>query len=208
MSRGKPSKIDTEISDDGANWPFWAKLAASVGLAVHLTALLAAALAWPPSSGLEAWVAERFAVYYQLLDQGYAYRYYAPEPGPTPVIRATVRYADGRPEQEVRIPARGVKPRLRYQRQLALATHLTEQYTEVKASTGDGSQSLVARSFARHIAHDHPGCASVTLFLQWHLIPNLVAVHNELEQGKRIDIDAEDYYTAPERIGEFPCDGL
>ena len=208
MTGRKTSKTDTANLNEGVIWPTWAKQVVSTLLVVHGVALLAAALAWPPSSMLENWVADRFSVYYDLLDQGYAYRYYAPEPGPTPVITAKIRYGDGRDEQSVRIPARGIQPRLRYQRQLALATHLMEQYSEVKEATGDGSSSLVARSYARHLAREHPGAASVALYIQWHLIPNLPLVHNAIIQGKWVDIDAEEFYTAPERIGDYPCDGL
>jgi hypothetical protein len=208
MSGGKVGKTDTNPPGVGAIWPVWAKAAVSAAVVVQAAAALTAALAWPPSSALETWVADRFAVYYQVLDQGYSYHYYAPEPGPTPVIKAAVHYDDGRKEREVRIPSRGLTPRLRYQRQLALATHLTEQYTGAKAMTGDGAENPVVRAFARHLAREHPGCASVTVSLQWHLIPNLLSVRQALAEGRRIDLDDEEYYTAPERIGDFPCDGL
>ena len=45
-----------------------------------------------------------------MIDQGYAYRYYAPEPPPTPVVVATIHYADGRPDATIRLPARGLCP--------------------------------------------------------------------------------------------------
>ena len=151
---------------------------------------------------------DRFAAYYQVLDQGYAYRYYAPEPGPTPIVTATIRFADGRPEQIVRLPERGVWPRLRYQRQLALAYHLVADFEEAR-HRDDGESSADARSYARHLARAHPGCSSVTLYIQVHLIPDPEAVREALGRGRgRVDIDADEFYTTPERIGEFPCDDL
>jgi hypothetical protein len=169
--------------------------------------VLAGVLGAPPSSGLEQAVRDGFGLYYQLVDQGYAYRYYAPEPGPTPVVTARVRYADGRPEETVRLPRRGVLPRLRYQRQLALANHLTTDFTEARQATGEGANSPWARSYARHLARSRPGCTSVTLFTQMHLIPDPQQVREALASRAPVDLDAEEYYTAPERIGEFPCDG-
>jgi hypothetical protein len=177
-------------------------------LLFHLVALLAAALGEPPASGLERSVRDLFGAYYQVIDQGYAYRYYAPEPGPTPVVTAVIRYADGSPEETVRLPARGTLPRLRYQRQLALANHLTEDFDAARRETGDGSNSAWARSYARHLARSRPGAAAVTLSTRMHLIPDPAAVRASLEARRPVDLDAEEFYTAPERIGEFPCDGL
>ncbi len=89
---------------------------ASVVLVVHFSAVLAGAFGAGASSMLEQAAARAFSPYNNLVDQGYGYRYYAPEPGPTPVVTATLHYADGR-EEVVRLPTRGVWPRLRYQRQ-------------------------------------------------------------------------------------------
>jgi len=189
-------------------WPVKARWAVSAVIVVHALAVLAAALAGSPSSPLEAWVADRFAAYYQAADLGYGYRYYAPEPPPTPIVTATVHFADGRPDRTVRLPERGVRPRLRYQRQLAMANHLVAQFEEARRVTGDGSGVPYAFSYARQIARSYPGCASVSLYTQLHLIPHPQAVREALAAGKPVDIDAEEFYTAPQRIGEFSWDGL
>jgi hypothetical protein len=178
----------------------------SAVLIFHLVAVLAAALAVPPSSPLERSVADLFEPYNELIDQGYAYRYYAPEPPPTPVVTATVRYADGRPDESLRLPQRGLWPRLLYQRQLALAFHLRDDFEQARRVTGDGTQSRYARSYARHIARSRPGCATVTLYVQDHLIPDPGRVAEGLHAGRAVDLDAEEFFTVPERIGEFPCD--
>jgi hypothetical protein len=98
-------------------------------------------------------------------------------------------------------------PRLRYQRQLALANHLTGDFQQARQATGDGERSAWARSYARHLARGRPGCSSVTLYTQAHLIPEPAQVLDAHRAGKPFDLDAEEFYTAPERIGEFPCDG-
>ena len=202
-------KIDTVRQASPVKfWPVWQRRVVSGLLVFHLAAILAGALAAPPASILERRIAEFFSSYHQLIDQGYGYRYYAPEPGPTPVVTATIRFTDQRPEVTVRIPERGVSPRLRYQRQLALANHLATDFSNAKRETGVGLNSHYARSYARHIAKLHPGSASITLYVQAHLIPDPGQVHDALLRGEPVNIDAEEYYTAPERIGEFPCDGL
>jgi hypothetical protein len=203
---GKSATVST-AGQDGA-WPAWARRLVTAALLFHAAAVLAGALAAPPSSSVERAMADVFSPYNQVVDQGYAYRYYAPEPGPTPVVTASIRFADGRQEVAVRLPARGTLPRLRYQRQLALANHLMSDFAEARRITGDGSRSAYAQSYARHLARSHAGCASVTLYGQVHLIPDPRQVHEAIAAGKAVDIDAEEYFTAPELIGEFACDGL
>ena len=56
---------------------------------------------------LEQSIAEVFTPYFDLVDLGYSYRYYA-EPPPTPVVTATLEFGDGRPEETVRLPGRDV----------------------------------------------------------------------------------------------------
>jgi hypothetical protein len=203
---GKPRLPANEPDAEGARspgWPAWARRAVTAALLLHMTAVVAGALSMPPSSPLEQRVASLFAHYYELTDQGQAYRYYAPEPPPTPVVTARLRFADGRPEQQVRLPERGVWPRLRYQRQLALANHL---YSDVQAAReiGGGEQaSRWAASYARHLCKTR-GCAGVTLFVQMHLIPD--PAQTSAQRG--VEIDSEEFYTAPERIGEFSCDAF
>lgn len=211
MAAGKAEALKSRAEGGraAAGWPAGRRCVVSAALAFHLAALLAAALAAPPSSPLERSAAELFAPYHQLVDQGYAYRYYAPEPGPTPVVTARVRYGDGR-EETLRLPERGLWPRLRYQRQLALANHLADDYGRARAATGSGLNSVWARSYARHLAKARgPGCASVSLYVQWHLVPDLEHVAEERTRtGQAVDLDAEEFYTAPERIGDYPCDGF
>jgi hypothetical protein len=216
LAGDKLGKFDTTFPasrnrlDSGRGWPAWARALASVALLIHGTAVVGGALAASPSSILEQAIVHPFGVYLQLIDQGYTYRYYAPEPPPTPIATATIRYADGRPDETVRLPDRATRPSLRYQRQLALANHLTVDFETAKAMRGDSGESVWARSYARHLAKSHPGSVTVTLFAQTHLIPDPERVRQDLAApGRpRVDLDAEEFYTTPERIGEFPCDAF
>jgi hypothetical protein len=178
-------------------------------LIFHAAAVVSGALGVPPSSKLERDIANLFAPYHDLVDQGYAYRYYA-EPPPTPVITAQLRFSDGRPDQTVRVPGISVSgPRMRHQRQLALANALFADFQEARRVTGDGSRSRLAGAFARHLCHTNPGCTSVKLHGQQHLIPDPSYVREILSGPERrpFDLFNEDLFTTPDWIGDFACDG-
>jgi hypothetical protein len=206
----KASNFDSEHPDrpDERCWPAWARRLVSLALLAHIAAILAGAWAAAPSSLLERGAASIFAPYHQAIDQGYAYRYYAPEPGPTPVVTARVEFGDGRPDATVRLPERGTWPRLRYQRQLALANHLFEDFEAARAQTGEGRRSRWAQSYARHLGKTYPGSTRVTLHVQMHLIPDPERLRAALSgpAATRVNLDDEEFYTTPERIGEYPCD--
>ena len=74
-------------------WAFVARASQGAGPTLRYTVepgetvVIAGALGVPPSSELERKIANLFTPYHDLVDQGYAYRYYA-EPPPTPVIEA------------------------------------------------------------------------------------------------------------------------
>ena len=91
------------------------------------------------------------------------------------------------------------------QRQLALANHLHADSEAAKFEGGDASRSRWGGSYARHLAQTHPGCSSVLLTAQWHSIPEVERVREILAApgSKGVDLDAEEFYTTPERIGEY-----
>jgi hypothetical protein len=204
------SKSDTGnlVDQAGQTWPVWARWVVSGLIVFHVAAVLAGALGASPSSDLEHETAELFAPYHQLIHQGVGYHYYSTAFPPTPVVTATLSFKDGRADQIVRIPERGVKPRLLYQRQLAMAHYLMEDF-EAEKQKGDGSKSHWAHAFATHLGKTNPGCKSVTLRLEMHLVPRLDRVQDLLNQKRStsVDLDADEFSTAPERIGVYPCEG-
>jgi hypothetical protein len=190
-------------------WPGWVRVSISLVLLFHMAAVVAGALGVPPSSLLERRVADLFTRYHDLVDQGYAYRYYA-EPPPTPVITAQLHFGDGRAAEDIRLPGRPLAgPRLRHQRQLALANALFADFQDAKRGSGDGSRSRLARAYARHLGFATPGCTSVTLHAQQHLIPDPEHVRRALATSGAAGFDLfdEDLFTTPEWIGDFACDG-
>ena len=178
-------------------WPLWARILASVVLAVHLGAMLAIALAGRPASVLEGEVASLFATYAEAIHQSNAHRYYAPAPPPTPIVLAEIRADDGTILKTRRIPNRSTQPRIRYQRELALAYHL---YNNAMAVRNGAAAIPLAPAYARHLISTTPGATSVTLRVQQHLVPDLVRLRDE----GPIDPDDSRFFTVPERIGDFP----
>jgi hypothetical protein len=193
----------------GPTWPVGVRWVVSIAILFHVSAVLAGALGAPPSSDLEHHFVDFFAPYHQWLDQGDGYRYYSTAFPPTPVITATLSFLDGRPDRVVRIPDRSVKPRLLYQRQLAMAHYLMEDFQAARNSEDhDGSKSRWAHAFATHLGQTNPGCKDVTLRLEMHMVPRLERVNELLKSsGSRpVDLDSDEFITAPERIGVYPCD--
>lgn len=210
---GKPRQrpeIPAPSAPPGPSWPVWARVTASLVLMLHISAVVAGSLGVPPSSELERGLANLFTAYHDVMDQGYAYRYYS-EPPPTPVVTATLEFGDGRPAQTVRLPGRDVPgPRLRHQRQLALANALFADYQEAKHASGQGERSRWARAYAKHLCRANPGCRSVTLRAQRHMMPDLARTREALSArgAKPLDLFDESFFTTPERIGDYPCDGF
>ena len=211
-SRGRSEAF---VSNDSgalapAPWSVWARVAVSAALLFHMGAVVAGALGVPPSSPLELSIAEIFAPYHELVDLGYSYRYYV-DPPPTPVVTATLEFGDGRPEETLRLPGREVAgPRMRHQRQLALANSLFMDVRAAKERTGDSSKSRLARAYARHLCLTRRDCRSVTLHVQHHLIPELEQVREATRSpgAPRFDLFAESLFTTPEWIGDYACDGF
>lgn len=186
-------------------WPPRARRIVTGAIVLHGVGVVVAALAAPPSSPLEQMIANQYLPYYQLTDQGHTHRYYI-DPPPTPIVLARLRFEDGRPERTIRIPDRSLRPRLRYQRHLALAYHMFIDVQRAREASDDGKvEGRWARSYARHLCRTNPGCSGVTLLMQLHLVPDL----HELREAERpLDVDAEEFYTTPERIGDYSCDDL
>lgn len=204
----KIGKLDAKdgISEERKLWPVWARWVMSGVLAFHAVAILAGVMAGAPSSMLEHGLSDLFVPYYQAIDQGYSYRYFAPEPPPTPIVIAKLFAADGRALETVRVPERGLVPRMRYQRQLAVANALA-MATEEARHNPHRPPPFWAWSFARHLGRRNAECRQVKLYLEIHIIPEIEQIRSDLASGgKTPELDAPRFYTVPELIGDFPCD--
>lgn len=190
------------------NWPGWAKVVVSVALGLHIAAVVAGAWGVPPSSELQRAFADLFIPYFDLADFGYSYRFYT-EPPPTPVATFTLHFGEIRSDEVVRLPQRHVAgPRLRHQRQLALANAVYQDVLETRQRGGHSDDSSLARAYAHHLCRAWPGCQSVTVRLQQHLIPDPEAVLRATSAGgaAAFDLFDDSLFSAAEWIGEFACD--
>ncbi len=205
MGAGK-SEAGFSDSDPGSRWPRLAVGVATAGLIFHFGAVLTTELGASPSSPLERWAASVFAPYASALNLDHAHRYYAPAPPPTPVVKARLRFADGRPERVVRLPDPSTWPRIRYQRQLALAYHL---YADATSAREAGmKEGYWAASYARHLCRANPGCTEVALSGQLHLFPAMQRLRDAASDPDAVplDLDGDEFFSTPEQIGVYSCD--
>ena len=192
------------------SWPGWVRGLVTAGLIYHMAAVASGALGVPPSSLLERRIADLFTPYHDLVDQGYAYRYYA-EPPPTPVITATLRFGDGRPAEVVRLPARGRWVVRGCGTSGSSPWPMPCLPTSRRRSSGGETAAAAGwpGPMRRHLCSTHTGCTEVTLHAQQHLIPDPDHVLEALATpgAARFDLFDEALFTSPEWIGDFTCDG-
>jgi hypothetical protein len=199
------TKVWSRVAARDGSWRFGAKFIVSLAIFYHMSAILAGALGGHPSSRLEQHAAVPFRGYFGFVNQGYAYRYYArldttvdpqdPHRWGTPVVTLEMEFSgpDGVKQEIYRLPTHErYWPRLRFQRQLDLAYHLTADPRWVG-------------SFARHACKTF-GCSKVAIYTQEHQIPDLGLVRAAASgQGEPVDLEASSTYAHRLKLGEFKC---
>jgi hypothetical protein len=188
-------------------WPSPLQVVVSLALIYHMAGLLVGALAVPPSSAIALRAVPYFQRYFELVNQGYSYRYYCrldttidpqqPHPWGTPIVIADMEFKGEGGQavhQVLRLPGRERPwPRLRFQRQLDLAYHLA-------------SDPRWVASYARHLCKTR-GCQRVTISTQEHRIPALDLVREAAagRSARPVDLEAESTYSPPVKLGEYRC---
>ena len=201
----------SRLSDQGSPpraWSLPLKVFVSILLALHIAAITSAHLAASPSSEIEQRFSSFFKGYNDVINQGYGYRYYSRldlsvspghrHPWGTPIVLLEMQFDGPGKEirnESVRLPepsGHRLWPRLRHQRQLDLAYHLS-------------ADPRWAASYARHLCKTRR-CDRVTIFLQNHQIPDLALVQAAASgTGESIDLESESTYSPPSNLGEYPC---
>lgn len=169
----------------------------SVLLVLHLVAIASAPLAMEPAS-LPA--QKVFAVFRPYLDAAFlnhGYHFFAPEPGPSHLIRYELTFSDGRVENGVFPDPAEQKPRLNYHRHFMLSEFAN------RLAVNDAQQPALhelSQSFARHLMSERDA-ESATLFLRRHYIPS----PQQVREG--MTLDAEELY-AERPLGTFLQDDV
>ncbi len=157
----------------------WLRRIVSVGLVLHLIALVIAPLAVAPTSPLwqRAWLV--FRPYLEGMNLNHGYHFFAPEPGPSHLVRYELHFDDGHVEHGIFPNAQQHQPRLRYHRHFMLSEFLNNLAID---DSRRGLFDAVTHSYAEHLRHEHHA-AEVTLSLRRHYVPG----PQHISSGKRLD---------------------
>jgi hypothetical protein len=138
-------------------------LLASLAIAFHLLAVWVAPFSVPPSSPFAGTMAMALRPYLDVAFLNHGYKFFAPDPGPTHLVRYELEMPDGS-KQAGRFPDLKTQwPRLLYHRHMMLSERLDGP---PEASWTQG----FARSYAEHLRARH-GARKVTLYLVTHALP-------------------------------------
>lgn len=210
-------KSSSSMTGTGSSvWSRSRRVVVSVLVALHLMAVFVAPWsAPPPSSDLARTVAGWFAPYLHLAYLNHGYRFFAPDPGPSHLVRYELEMPDGSIKTG-RFPDVGEHwPRLLYHRHFMISEsvfNITQPFVEsppggfVNAAQREAFEtekqrsSIIVRSLARYMIQQH-GARRVRLFVQTHHIP----APWDLESGMQLD-DQRLYQERP--LGEFAGDEL
>ncbi len=158
---------DAELDDPDAweNVPAWTRRLATVAIVLHLLAVIVPPLSVAPASMLarDAFLVLRPYIDLVYLDHGY--RFFAPEPGPSHLIRYELEMADGTSQEGVLPNLDEHWPRLLYHRHFML----TEFVNNLSGMRPEVERAYV-RSYARHLMYKS-GATRVRLYLRRHQIP-------------------------------------
>jgi hypothetical protein len=174
-----------------SNWSALARNLVSLAILLHLgCVLLATYTAAPPFSKLSQDLATPFRPYINALDLNHGYRFFAPDPGPSHLIRYHLEWSDGRRRDGVFPNLAEESPRLLYHRYFMLSEHLdgfyeeSRQYPEGSVERRDAEAGLhgFVKSYALELLR-RDGASQVRLELVEHGIPT----PDQYLNGKRLD---------------------
>jgi hypothetical protein len=153
------------------------RAAVSLLVILHLFAVFVGPWAMPPASDLAVGSARIFQPYLDVLSLANGYRFFAPEPGPSHLVRYEVTLADGTLKTGEFPNRQAHRPRLLYHRYFMLSEFIN---TLVNPDAPERAEAF-AKGYARHLA-DQYDARSVRLFLRRHYVPR----SGEVRQGMRL----------------------
>ena len=197
MAKRKPAHVEDLSSE--STWPLSRRLVVSVLLWVHLIAVFAAP--WsdpPPSSELARRVASCFRPYLKFASLDNGYRFFAPDPGPSHLIRYEITTKDGEIVKG-QLPKRGQHwPRLLYHRHFMISemiftlTAPTLDVPPMQVLSEQDRQALqdqralsgeLQRSIARYLFRQQAEAQRIRLFTVIHGMPS----PSDVMRGMQLD---------------------
>ena len=154
------------------------RAAVSLLVALHVFAVFLGPWAMPPASDLAVESSRVFQPYLDVLSLANGYRFFAPEPGPSHLVRYELTLADGTlktgefPDRQVH------RPRLLYHRYFMLSEFINTLGNP--DAPGERAEAF-AKGYAQHLADEYDA-RSVRLFLRRHYVPR----SGEVRQGMRL----------------------
>lgn len=153
------------------------RVVVSVLVSLHVLAVFVGPWAMPPASELAGSFRTAMAPYLDVLSLGNGYRFFAPEPGPSHLIRYELTLPDGALKTGVFPDRNEHRPRLLYHRHFMLSEFLNS--LESPGVPPDRSQAY-ARSYARHLVDTHQA-DSVRLYMRRHFVPRMEEVRRGMK---------------------------
>jgi hypothetical protein len=151
----------------------------SLLIILHVVAVFLGPFAMPPgNSQLSAACAQPFQPYVEGLCLANGYRFFAPEPGPSHLIRYEVTLPDGSIKEGTFPDRQQHFPRLLYHRYFMLTEFINT--IDDPAAPSDAAKAY-ARGYAEHLADEYQA-KDVKLFLRRHYVPRMP----EVERGMRL----------------------
>ena len=169
----------------------------SILLVLHLCAIVVAPLAVAPASILNHRGWQLFRPYLEIAYLNHGYHFFAPEPGPSHLIRYELEMRDGSRRQGVFPNLEEHRPRLAYHRHFMLSEFLNSLISDDADSE---AAAKLTRSYARHLLTEHQA-QRVSIFLRRHYIPS----PEQVLRATRLD-DAVLYAEKP--LGTFDKERL
>jgi hypothetical protein len=157
----------------------------SVLVSLHVAAVFIGPFGIEPTSPLAAALRGWFAPYIQAVDLDHGYKYFAPEVGPSHLVRYVLSFDDGRANEEATFPDRQrQRPRLLYHRYFMLSEWLWGHYAppQPPAEIKDNREAVDAWARERHVYEAYcesfathllvrSGARTVTLYRTEHRWP-------------------------------------
>lgn len=156
-------------------------------LLFHVGAVFLGPFATPPqTSQLAMTIGRSIQPYLDVLNLGNGYRFFAPEPGPSHLVRYELTMPDGSTHEGI-FPSRQEHwPRLLYHRYFMLSEFLN---TLSNPAMPKEHAEAYAKSYAEELAEEH-GAKSVKLYLRRHYVPRMEEVRAGMRlNDKRLDTE-------------------